>query len=1791
MADDRQKRLRIPGVEDTERGLGAPRLIRPQVITIKESRAFQINASRAGSPDSPELETRPDDVVEMELEGGIRIWTSRLRLEELLRPAGKRDGGAAVELPASLTLIGPSRGPVGTVLIKALRFFGIDVPELAAGKIATLWETKTLGSEDGRGPGLYRCSPSAKFELTPWDGAPAGTGLDRPILLFLHGTFSSTQGSFGELWAPERRDIREQLFAAYRDHILAFEHKTLTESPILNAIELARKLPKEARLHLISHSRGGLVGEFLCRARMEGMREPFTADELELLREREREDDRQALSELNELLKEKRFRIERFVRVACPARGTTLASERFDLYLSCIFNLIERIPLFQTGPLQPVLDVFTELIMAVAKERFDPHVLPGIEPMVPSSPLVALLNRQGTKVEGELRVIAGDIEGGTLASLFKTLLTDPLYQDDHDLVVNTAAMFGGAERTGGAAFSFHQGPNVSHFRYFQNEESTRRLVAALTRKEGQADGFEPFPGPEAKPTILPARGEDRRPRPVVFILPGIMGSHLAVGGDRVWLDPADLAFGGFDRLAIDAQGVQPEAPVGMAYGDLMKYLSGTHEVVPFPYDWRRSLEEEGKRLGKAIERKLDEAERYDQPVRILAHSMGGLLARVMIALCDTTWQRLCKHPSARLVMLGTPNGGSYVIPQVLTGRDSLIKKLALLDVKHSLWDLLRIVSEYPGLLELLPSQGTFDLFTPEAWIRIQQASSKTDKWTTPSDARLLEARRVRTTLIEKSPVDPERMLYVAGWAPATPVDLEIGDSAGDGDRLVFHATPHGDGRVPWETGRLEGVRTWYMHASHGDLADQEESFPAILDLLQKGTTTRLPTAAPEARGVPERFVMPVEKEALYPDAAELTAAALGSRRKPRKEKVERRARVTVLHGNLNYASHPVMVGHYQGDAIVHAEAHLDRVLDGRLRARHRLGLYPGAEGTVEVFLDPGKRPGGGIVVGLGQVGSLSPGGLSRAVSRGVRSYALALCECEAHKGAPAGGTLAAGISTLLVGTNEGGISVEDGATAILRGVAHANQSLAQTEYGERVRIDEVEFVELYEDRAIQTARGLARVRQDVQLARGFDIDEIPQVRGQRGGRRRASLAEGAPWWQRLQIEDDGADGLAFNLLTDRARAEVYLERTQRVLVDRFIQEAVETAATSEETAVTLYEMLVPNEIKEYAPEQRDLVLVVDEDAARYPWELMQERSTREEEGPSSGRKPLAIQAGMVRQLETLELRGHVVTAVGRAALVVGDPPSSFAPLPAAQAEAGEVKTLLENWGYDVPDLIRQGAKDILKALYTRDYRIVHLAGHGVYNVKTGKKRRCDHCGVESEEPGVTGMVIGDDQFLTPAEINQMRAVPELVFINCCYLGKIEGAAERPPNDPPKLAANVATELIRMGVHAVVAAGWAVNDEAARTFAGTFYREMLNGVSFGKAVQRARKDVFDTYPGINTWGAYQCYGDPAFALSPTSAGGASTAGETRFTAPSEAIVELGNIAEDATTASETEIADLKTRLKEIADHMPAEWLANGELRAALGRAFGELDLFKKAVTHYKAALRAEKSSCSLRTAEQLYNFETRWAVELVAKNPDKAKKLMAKAKERLGYLMQASGATGERLSLMGSIAKREAMIAPTPEGRRQALQEMATSYRKAYEVHLETTGEIDPFPMVNWLTAQVLLALTGAKARKPAKLAERLQRASGAAAEQDRRDPNFWDAVAPVECELLAHLAARDLGEHVAAIVSGYLQAKKRDASPREFRSVLEHLDFLVQVVGDAADAKLRTELGAALSEIRRGVAV
>ena len=111
----------------------------------------------------------------------------------------------------------------------------------------------------------------------------------------------------------------------------------------------------------------------------------------------------------------------------------------------------------------------------------DVELIPGLAAQIPDSPLIRWLHAVDEAIPGELRVVAGDIEGDSVTSWLKTLMADAFYWSDNDLVVQTSSMYGGAPRAAGASFVLDQGGKVSHFNYFSNDRTAEAVVNALTQ--------------------------------------------------------------------------------------------------------------------------------------------------------------------------------------------------------------------------------------------------------------------------------------------------------------------------------------------------------------------------------------------------------------------------------------------------------------------------------------------------------------------------------------------------------------------------------------------------------------------------------------------------------------------------------------------------------------------------------------------------------------------------------------------------------------------------------------------------------------------------------------------------------------------------------------------------------------------------------------------------------------------------------------------------------------------------------------------------------------------------------------------------------------------------------------------------------------------------------------------------------------------------------------------------------------------------------------------------------------
>ena len=123
----------------------------------------------------------------------------------------------------------------------------------------------------------------------------------------------------------------------------------------------------------------------------------------------------------------------------------------------------------------------------------------------------------------------------------------------------------------------------------------------------------------------------------------------------------------------------------------------------YDYDWRLSVTQLGRSLAARL-RSLEPAR-----LAIVAHSMGGLIARAALAESDISGLE-------RVVLLGAPNCGSYAAVQALRGTYAVVRKVARLDARASAESLTQeVFSTFPSLYDLLPRGTRTDLFDPAAW--------------------------------------------------------------------------------------------------------------------------------------------------------------------------------------------------------------------------------------------------------------------------------------------------------------------------------------------------------------------------------------------------------------------------------------------------------------------------------------------------------------------------------------------------------------------------------------------------------------------------------------------------------------------------------------------------------------------------------------------------------------------------------------------------------------------------------------------------------------------------------------------------------------------------------------------------------------------------------------------------------------------------------------------------------------------------------------------------------------------
>ena len=1003
----------------------------------------------------------------------------------------------------------------------------------------------------------------------------------------------------------------------------------------------------------------------------------------------------------------------------------------------------------------------------------------------------------------------------------------------------------------------------------------------------------------------------------VIFLHGITGADLGItrpasGVGGIWINPLRLMAGRIADLQLNAEATKDAKPgitVGPTglnkryYAKAVLSLRARWNVEPYTYDWRRDIDEASDGLAELIRRRFP-----NLPVHLVAHSMGGLVARNFILRHPQLWETMRDaemQGGGRLIMLGTPNYGSFSIPPVLTGGDQMMEVLQRLDLKHNMPQLLNITNTFVGTYMLLPAPSKLTaaqlgLYQRESWGNVPSISQR----------HLDRTYQFHKDLENGVTIDPGRMLYIAGARCVTIDSMSIVAPGEFEYRLGFM----GDGRVPHELGLLPGVPTYYIEEVHGELARNDTVLRAVDELLMSGQTSELVATALRARvaGEPRMrdyrtatdrmLLIGLEQVAAKAriDGVEavsrgeqrfaadaLIKAALGtSTRVPLRPSVAdrpvsamtsvaRRAdaqidlKVAVRFGDVTGIRAPVVVvGHYRGVEPVNAIGAIDAAMDGWIDRAVKRGMISGQLG--ETFYVPSRgavAADGVVVAGMGDYGQFTPIALRRLMANvAIGSAALGLTT----------------ISTVLVGAGEGAMERDLALKELLEGIGAGLIELRDETSAAGVALRQVILIERDPSRFflllerlqwMADTASLSTLRLTVVAPRSDDTARARTADKERHSATRRVRHSGPQGLSprgfeevRIAVErDEARDLFRFSALTKNAVIPV-----REVTVDlRNVGEAAEAlrSATSPQEQARygrlLYTYLMPADFDDLMNGTAPVRLIVDPTSAAYPWEMACFVNRDE----SARLRWLGTDLGLSRQFKTLlsSAPGGFTPSLNNSlrVLVIADPASEpELQLPGARTEGRRLVEILNGMNgrkvgkveieVMVDHRIGPGECDpteILALLLSGDYDIVHFSGHGDYDPKNPKK---------------SGWVFGRERVLTAVDIFRARKVPRLVFANACFSGAVREAGSNEPANLSQGLASIAEAFLERGVPNYIGTGWPVDDQQAVRVAQLFYSALLNKEGIGKALQIARGAVFQEGFG-SSWGAYQLYGDPGDTL--------------------------------------------------------------------------------------------------------------------------------------------------------------------------------------------------------------------------------------------------------------------------------------------------------------------------------------
>ena len=942
------------------------------------------------------------------------------------------------------------------------------------------------------------------------------------------------------------------------------------------------------------------------------------------------------------------------------------------------------------------------------------------------------------------------------------------------------------------------------------------------------------------------RGGDR---PRVYVLPGIMGSTLGrkrkLLNDTLWVDPFEVARGRLTLLALPDGGRNTALGVLLiAYLKLKLTLQAAGFDVDFhAFDWRQSIDALGADLMRRVE--ADGA----GSVALVAHSMGGLVARAGLALDE-------HHKINKLVMLGTPNFGSFAPVQAMRGTYSAVRSIAALDLRHSPETLARrVFTTFPGLAQMLPAPEKF------SGVNFYNSKSWPADGPEPSSELLQAVAGVRAKLAAPD----DRFFLIAGVNQETTVGMTVNRG-----QFEYTVSKAGDGTVPLDFCLLPPTPAYYVAESHGSLPNNSLVGRATIDILRNSTTLLLPTQWPAARGgrtVREREMRtPIRRKAWSKmSAAERRSFWEGMLQQNRGAQgkaptggariagplpagrshvimglsARRPVEIRLARGNItDVNARAIVLGIFKNVEPAGPAIAIDERLNGAVREFTRRRMFRGDVG--EVFIMPTNRSllrvDSVLFAGLGNFDTFKDGGVHEFVAENiVRTFVRTQVEDFATViwGTSSGSSIAQALEYQLRGYFKGMADADPERQLRRITFCMRDPDKYQTMRAALVQLtgttlfDDIEAtITEIELAALPIPEGTKRARASAASMPAYllinERMESEKIRWLQaslltaGGKATTITAE-----QRLRPRLISAqlNAIAYDSFTYRGMRR-YGERLAALLLDDAIREALKTVRANH------------------------LIVVHDRPGSRYPWETL----------CIEGWFP-AAEAGLSRRYAADNLsvakwseQRRIDTTLD--ILLIVNPTNN---LEGADREGARLRQLFgRRRNIQVHELAGAAATlaAVKEAFQSGRYDVLHYAGHA---------------GFDEHDPARSGIVLADGR-LSGLDLAALSNLPALVFFNACESGRLPSAAHlrrRHVQDRIRKNVGVAEAFLRGGVANYLGTYWPVDDDSAETAATSIYGAIVQGKSVGEAVAAARAALRSA--SAIDWADYIHYGSYDFTV--------------------------------------------------------------------------------------------------------------------------------------------------------------------------------------------------------------------------------------------------------------------------------------------------------------------------------------